>query len=157
MTDDAPHPNSTPQLQYEAPLPSVHCNSLNVQVADCIYLHFYQIRPPFLPNQPPIAAGVASVAVSVDQMQDFINIIQQQLHLAMMKADVSPLPGGRFTFPDSGLRTDDHSDDEFVSGADLSMEEFDVTERDADFVKSMIASRMARPKFPLPENAIGIQ
>ena len=67
---------------------------------ECMYLHFFQLRPPILIEHPAsnvappaIAEPVASVAIDIRKMQNFINVLQKQLNtLAKIAADAIPTP-----------------------------------------------------------------
>lgn len=100
-TEDASRSFLDLQIKYDKAPPSQYVNQLLVQCDEqCMYLHFYQTRPPvILPGDTAIepttvdSQAVSSVAISVEQAPKFLAAIQAQLEqLERIRARVQSNP-----------------------------------------------------------------
>lgn len=87
LTEDTSRSFLDLKIKYDKAPPSQYVNQLLVQCDEqCMYLHFYQTRPPvFLPGdtapEPTTvdSQAVSSIAISVEQAPKFLAAIQAQL------------------------------------------------------------------------------
>lgn len=84
-------------VKYEQSPPSQYANQLLVQVDHhCMFMGFYQMRPPIvLPGDSirpthVVAQPVASLAILLENVPAFIQVMQKQLDLLKEKPNATP-------------------------------------------------------------------
>jgi hypothetical protein len=127
-----------------------------------MYLHFFQLRPPMPTDGVPeaIAESVASVAVDIDKIESFINVMQQQLNVAkqliaaqLRTGNAAASGEAQYTFLDEGsaafiTQTSRLGEPESAMSSLASMMRDDtLSPEGSQFVKAAIANKSAKLKI----------
>lgn len=92
MAEDSPQDGINPQLEFTIQhkvLPTSHySNHMMIQGdEECMYLHFFQIRPPVIlasmvdgeASKTVVAEPIICIAVDIAKMERFVSIMQESL------------------------------------------------------------------------------